>query len=239
MKHTLLFILLVASPMKIFSQKLNGIYFGEIVSKKNALVIHDSSGFAIGFLYLNKSDRLNFSGTYNNGFLKGSIRLPNSSEFLLEGQLEKNLLKLIFSDNNGKKNKGLLFKVSSKAKLNVDYLFSEQYNPMLLGRWESIKHFERDGTESSDGKTAYEFESNGRGYSQLVALPKDFAPKSDGPPGFNPYKKLEMNWSTKEKELTVSLQFHERESTGNFDYLIRGDTIITNTNGYVTFYKRK
>lgn len=235
----ILSLLLILHGLQSFSQKMEGVYFGYILSERNALVIKSNGPSWTGSIYLNKTESLNVVGTIKNNLLTGSIRLSTGKEIFLQGELIKSSLSIKVSADNMPGIRHLLNKISSNEKYNMDRLFSQQYDPMLFGRWETIKEFDSYGISTEGGKVVLEFDSNGYESVQIITLPEKFKDVGSSSAN-NPFKRMEFRWSTEGNKLYSTMKLLQGEKSDFGYYAIKSDTLyIYATNGAVTLFKKK
>ncbi|MBS1507024.1 MAG: hypothetical protein JSS79_10295 [Bacteroidetes bacterium] len=237
--NLLLWCFLISPGSQLFSQKIDGVYFGYIVSERNALILKSSESSLTGTVYLNKMETCIFAGTILNNLLTGTVRLANGKEIVLEGELVNNSLIVKLSSNGIPSKKEFLNKISSSAKYNINKLFTEKQDPMLFGRWETIKETDSNGISIKDGKVVLEFDGSGIEYVQIINLP-DKLKEIGASLNYNPHKRIEMRWTTDGSKLHSTMKLPQGEKSDYGFYVVKSDTLsIYATNGAVTIYKKK
>lgn len=219
----------------VHGQRIGGVYFGEIISEKNALVIRESEAGLTGLCYLDRTNKLNFTGTYIDEQLKGVIQLKDG-EVVVEGHLENGSLKLTYMLYEQGKTTSLV-KFSSNDRYKISNVFSDNHDPMLVGKWETVKHLDKNGKDVTDGKAVLEFEAGGRQTLQATTISSKFAGKM--PPGFDPHKKVELTWYTEGPKLYTSVNGLSRQLTSAVIYTITKDTLVFYGENFTTFHKRQ
>jgi hypothetical protein len=229
-----LLVLICSSNGTTLAQKIKGVYFGDLISEKNTLIIKASGSELTGACYLNKTDRLDFSGTYIDGHLEGSIQLQDGSNVTLEGRIEDGSLKLNCLINNEHKSTSLV-KFSSNERYDLNDVYSDRHDPLLVGKWETVKAIDKNGVIVSHSKSIEEFESNGRLTTQVITL----APELQGqvPSGLDPHKKVELTWYTEGTILTRTVI--NGRYPASLPYAVKGDTLIVYAAKNTVFHKRK
>lgn len=231
-------LLLVGSNETTLAQKIQGIYFGELISEKNTLVISSSGSELTGACYLNKTDKLNFSGTYNDKLLKGTIKLGDGTDVVLEGHIEDGTLKLNYSVHDEQKSTSLV-KFSSRDRYDADDVYSDNHDPTLVGKWHCVQHTDVNGvTAPPDGKLVIEYLSNGIETMQLITVPAKL--RAQAPPGFNPHKKVEFTWLTDGTTLSSSIRVPQGNiPSGSVNYFVKKDTLfVRGAKGWIDVYVR-
>lgn len=237
LKITSLLVLLIAGlDIETLAQKIKGVYFGNLISEKNALIISSSGDELTGLCYLNKTDKLNFTGSYIDKQLKGTIVLQDGSQVSLEGYLENGYLKLTYVMNNQQMSTSLV-KFSSSNRSDPEDIYSERHDPSLVAKWDFVRQVEKDGSISSAAKLILEFEPNGRKTSQVISVPPEFLNKL--PAGANPYHKAEFSWHTDGGKLSSAVRTTKGEmGGGTLPYSVNNDTLTIYGTKSSTVYVR-
>lgn len=231
-------LLLVGSNETTLAQKIQGVYFGELISEKNTLVISSSGSVLTGACYLNKTDKLNFSGTYDDKLLKGTIKLNDGTDVALEGHIEDGTLKLNYSIHDEQKSTSLV-KFSSKDRYDADDVYSDSHDPVLVGKWHYVEHTDVNGvTAAPDSKIVIEYLPNGIETMQMITVSAKVMAKS--PPGFNPHKKVEFTWLTDGTTLSSSIRVPQGNiPSGTVSYFVKKDTLfVSGAKGWINVYVR-
>ncbi|MBS1682402.1 MAG: hypothetical protein JST48_11870 [Bacteroidetes bacterium] len=219
-----------------FSQKIDGVYYGKIVSDKNAMVVTENGSRVSGVIYLNEKDTINFSGSYLDNVLKSSVRLKDKSELTLIGHFKYNSMWLVVLPDSDQR---FLNKVSRKTSYKISKLYSDHMDPMLLGRWESMRYVKPDGTVSIDnGKIASTYYDNNRMNVQILSIPRNAKKDNSITDSRLLSQRLEYYWETNGNELTEKPNSFNLNWVGK--YIITKDTLIKygNRGGY-TIYKKQ
>lgn len=230
MKYLLFYLLTVVFVNSCFCQKIDGTYFGEVITSKNIIIIKKNKSGVTGTIYLDVSTKIDFLGTYENHLLKFSIHYPGLIEMNIEGNLDKNLLKLTVDSSHIKKLK-IVCKIDSKTNVEIQDMFSDKNDVRILGRWSLIKNIDRYGeiwqTSESKNIPQYNFQAKGISYVQFVNVSLEYS-----------FPKIDLTWSTQKDKLTIRLN-----ASGEIfinSYLINTDTLIMkDPSGAVGYYKRK
>lgn len=233
MKNLIIFFALLTQPFSLVAQRLEGVYFGKLISERNALLIKKvSQEDVVGSVYLNKDKKIDFTGKYTGHLLEISLPLQEGNLLVLQGRIERG--KLIFHSLSRKSEEELmaLYKVTSKANISIEDLFSEMHDPLLLGKWENIKSFSKNGEQRvSENKVSQEFDLNGLGLYQMKNLNMDIFKGNENS------IRQEIRWSTERNELVIVFKLTDEMVRST--YSIKSDTlIIKDTGGAVSFYKR-
>jgi hypothetical protein len=202
----------------------------------------DKNDQVTGTLYLNRNEHFGFKGTYNKPQLKGLITLDAKS-ISIEGTLKGNSLSITFTDSIRKK-MHIAHKISQKPSVDMDELFSDEHDPLLLGEWITFKCIDGFGNNINEqgATTTYDLYFRGRGICTLGNLPavittsRGIASTSGMPP-----PTWEIDWETKAGVLYVTNRPFHLSVLNTYDYYIRNDTLITrlHINGQTRFWKRK
>jgi hypothetical protein len=244
MKRLLPFTFLIATYLGSFSQKIQGTYVGNILSDGNVLLLEmDKKGQVTGTLYLNRDDHFNFKGNYAKPQLKGLIEIDATKSIAVEGNLKANSLLITFPDSVRKRTY-FAPKISPKASLDINELYSNEHDMLLLGQWISFKSMDAYGnnTNTQGITTTYDFGFRGRGTFTLGNLPPVIATsRGIASAGDIPPPNWEIDWETKKGVLYVTNRAYNLSVLNTYDYYIRNDTLITklHANGKTTFLKRK
>jgi len=226
-----------------YGQKIQGIYVGNILSDRNVLLLAmDKNAQVTGIIYLNRNEHLNFKGTYAKPQLRGLIVIDAIKSISIEGNLKGNNLHITFIDSVGIR-MCYAHKISPKASVDIDELYSDKYDFLLLGQWITFRKNDPYGNNITEHATlTYDLGLRGRGTAAIGDLPAVIA-TSDGvlsttgmaPPNW------EIDWETQNGTLHVTNLVHNLSVDNVYDYYIKNDTLITKLhfNGNTVLWKRK
>jgi hypothetical protein len=244
MKGFLLFSFSVVSFIGSFGQKIQGSYVGNILSDRSILLLDmDKNAQVTGTLYLNRNEHFNFKGTYTKPQLRGLIAIDASKSISIEGNLKGNSLRITCTDSV-RKRMYLAHKILPKVSVDIDELYSDEHDMLLLGQWITFKKTDGYGNNIDEQRitTTYDFGFRGRGTVSLDGLPaviatsRGIASTSGIPP-----PNWEIDWETKKGILYVTNRPFNLSVLNVYDYYIRNDTLITklHSNGNTELLKRK
>ncbi|MBS1487676.1 MAG: hypothetical protein JST43_08805 [Bacteroidetes bacterium] len=186
-------VLLLSGVVLVQAQKIDGVYFGEIITPRNALFIESNNGLLKGSLYLNDNEKLEVTGSIGGDTLQLDIRQTPLAILSLRGELKEKSIKLFYL-SGGKKNTKEVFKISDRLRINIKDLFSEKYDALLLGSWVNIESVSRHGTITKDKNNCiitYSLHGNGR--FKAINFPVQVS---------DDLLTVDIDWETKNDELT-------------------------------------
>lgn len=236
-------IILIFFSEQVRGQSFDGVYAGEIISAKNALVISTTGNTVLGFVYLNHAIKYSFFGTYQNSSITATIFLPFDQQMTLDGVLKNDSLhfKIKGAVNPQAVKSGSLFKISSKPKYNLNKFFGNlkpEYNPLLFGEWQFLKRIKGSGEEVKEDNYSYVFFPHGSfvmrsSSAKYAELRKSLGLKSTDEP--------KSNWETTGPNLTLTYNPGAPfTQIFTFTFELKGDTLIMiTTKGNIFFIKEK
>jgi hypothetical protein len=246
MKYLCLLSLFAVSAFACYGQKIQGVYVGKILSERNVFVIEADGSHLKGALYVSEKEKFIFSGTYNRPQLKGTLILDSSKNILVKGSLEGYFLTLSFPDTS-KMGSRTLHRVSSKIKVDITDLFSNQHDMLLLGAWISFKQTDASGKDITNGTMIREYFLQGRGEGRLTGAPPTVSRNfSSAEVATVMAVRWPIRWET-HKGLLDQTEDHAPSgsrinATVHFtmSYSIKNDTLVTTSpNSNLTYWKRK
>lgn len=212
---------------EVTAQSFDGVYAGEIISSKNALVISTSGNTVLGFVYLNHAIKYSFFGTYQNSSITATIFLPFDQQMMLDGVLKNDSLhfKIKEAVNPQAVKSGSLFKISSNPKYNLNKLFGNlkpEFNPLILGEWQFLKRIKSSGEEVKEDNYSFVFFPQGsfvvrNNSAKVTELRKSLGLKSTDEP--------KSNWETTGSNLTLTYSALTPIIKNN-TFELKGDTLI-------------
>jgi hypothetical protein len=234
--------LLTLSFVGSFAQKIQGSYAGSILSERNVLSLDvDKNGDVTGTIYLSPSEHFSFKGTYVKPQLRGFIAIDAKS-ISIEGELKGSSLRITFTDSVRKK-MYIIHKVSPKSSVDIEKLYSDEHDMLLIGEWVLFKKFDPYGNNITDQITATrDFGLHGRGSAKLSDIPPMLATSrgivstTDMPP-----PQWDIDWDTKKGILTVTNRILKLSVDNVYDYYIKNDTLVAKLhfNGNTELWRRK
>lgn len=225
------------------AQNPEGVYVGELITLRNALIINTKGAKLGGQVYLSEFEKFDFLGTQSRDSLKGVILVPGGSEIVLLGKLFKDsLVAGIISD--GRTKPVTLSKISSSPKYNVRRYFGTEAplrDPLLVGKWNLVRLILPDGKEVDD-RYFYEYLSDGEMRPDVESLKRKMEENfrraalqtgSSNKFTFDPRWIPKKSWQTRgQKLITTSVSDLVGQTTHEYTYQVMNDTLtITNFKG--------
>jgi hypothetical protein len=229
-------VLLPLQFMRVHSQDFTGVYFGRIISSRNALIMEKKDTIITGYVYVNENEKLILQGTARKKEMTGKIRLTDSTEVTITGTEEKHSFRIQVTTVSGETWVSYLNKLSAKTRYNVPELFTTEFDPLLYGTWESLSDVYPNGKKGT-GKSRDEYFKDGRGRTQLLKAPEGVTSSTLHRSG--PFPILDFVWQSKGETLSVTWTAANRGFSGTYRYSIRGDTLVIVDRGIVSSFKRQ
>lgn len=223
------------------AQKIDGVYYGEIVSPKNVLVVSVQGDKVNGIVYLNEKDSVNLKGEHADRVLTGKIRV-DGKKIELSGTPERNAMWLVILPDTSRR---FLNKISNKVSYKISKLFSSTHDPMLSGRWELIKSVDKFGNES-DGKNSVTYDLSGNSVVQIIKIPSNVRRNEFMTDTQLLSMRMPGKWETLGDDLVETKMIGPNEMISHSRYIVRKDTLFIYLNnrgeqpdkGCATFKKK-
>lgn len=215
------------------AQDFDGVYLGRLVSDKNVLVVSTTAGTAVGTIYLNKAEKINFIGTISNGALLGSFRHNNTS-WNINGSLKNDSLLIKLASNNG----SILTRLKRLSD-NTSYKFSKLLNEapsndiQVVGTWRALYSIKDGVKEPVDSKA--------KGLTQIYKQGGDCQIQSielDILYNKNPKSIPKCYWETLGGKLITTIYAGNNPYSIETQYLVKGDTLILTYKGTDSYFLR-
>lgn len=163
---------LILLPEILDAQKLDGVFVGELITAKNALVLTTKGDKVNGSVYLTEYEKFTFMGNIKGDSLKGVILVPGGAEVVLMGKRFKDSISATLQSNENPRHVTLR-QISSKAKYNLSRYFGEsspERDPLVVGKWNLVKLLKPDGSEGIKSRYFYEYRADGEMNLDIVSL---------------------------------------------------------------------
>jgi len=146
-------------------------------------------------------------------------------------------LSITFPDSSQTKVR-IVNKVSGKADLNVDDLFSQGYDMLLLGKWIEFKQIDPNGNDVTKGVfRTLELDYSGQGMSRLSGNLPPLPPEA---------LNWKISWETHDGRLKVVNHinfkgYDQFDIDHDYEYILRNDTVFAKVprNGKLVYMRRK
>jgi hypothetical protein len=231
---------LILMPGILAAQKLDGVFVGELITAKNALVLTTKGDKVNGSVYLTEYEKFTFMGNLSGDSLKGVILVPGGEEVVVMGRrFADSICATLHSNENPRR--VTLHQISAKANHNLGRYFGEgtaERDALMVGKWYLVKSLMPDGSEYSRRKYFYDYQADGIMNLDIASLKANLEEgwRKAGGKGklkFDESMLPRNTWRTSGKTLiTTSVSSAAGTAEHEYTYLIKDDTLtIVNFKG--------